>query len=506
MIRRFAWPSGYVLFFGLFSCYKRGDGSPDFLNYHLYNGYAAVTGGRPQDIAAAGMQSYFYPGLDALYYRLFGALNDHPLILEFLLGLPYALAAWLVWRVGCKVLPDDWPGRESLAGAFALFGMTGAAGFATIGTTMSEVVPSLPMLAALMIWVEHRGNWRWLGVVGALAGLSVALKLTLLPSFVALLVVVALAEVRRPIAALRAALIFGGTGLVAALVVAGPWLLHNWQFAGNPIFPNYNDVFRSDLVDHGRWSDDRFKPHGLWRVLFYPAVWAFHPSNAAIELNTRDPRMLMALVAAVALVVRRGANTAARLLALFVLLAYVLWEYQFSILRYLAVQEALSGVLVLAAVAAWVPRRHALPAGIALVVIAGTAAATTRYPWWSHASRADQAIVVHVPSIPQDALVLLLDASPWSYIVPSLPPSVTVVGTNNNMVRPGVYGTLQQEIERTVRDWKGPIWGFESSHYYPGDADKILAHYRLRREAPCADITSNVDTSTSTACQLQRVP
>ncbi len=311
--------SGYVLFFGLFSCYKGGDGSPDFLYYHLYNGYVAVTGGRPQDIAAAGMQSYFYPGLDALYYRLFEALNDHPLILEFLLGLPYALAAWLVWRIGCKVLPDDWPGREALAGAFALFGMTGAAGFATIGTTMSEVVPSLPMLAALAIWVEHRRNWRWLGAVGALAGLSVALKLTLLPSFVALLVVVALAEVRRPIAALRAALMFGGTGLVAALVVAGPWLLHNWQLTGNPIFPNFNDVFRSDLVDHGRWSDDRFKPHGFWRVLFYPAVWAFHPSNAAIELNTRDPRILMALVAAVALVVRRGANTAARLLALFVL-------------------------------------------------------------------------------------------------------------------------------------------------------------------------------------------
>jgi hypothetical protein len=70
--------------------------------------------------------------------------------------------------------------------------------------------------------LAHRENWRWLGAVGALAGLSVALKLTLLPSFVALLVVAALAEVRRPIAALRAALMFGGTGLVAALVVAGP--------------------------------------------------------------------------------------------------------------------------------------------------------------------------------------------------------------------------------------------------------------------------------------------
>jgi hypothetical protein len=69
-----------------------------------------------------------------------------------------------------------------------------------------------------------------------------------------------------------------------------------------------------------------------------------------------------------------------------------------------------------------------------------------------------------------------------------------------------VNGTLQQEIEQTVRDWKGPIWGFESSHYYPGKADAILAHYRLRRETPCADITSNLDAANYTACPLQRVP
>jgi hypothetical protein len=45
-----------------------GDGSPDFLFYHRYIGYVEVTDGRPQDIAPAGMQGYFYPGLDALYF------------------------------------------------------------------------------------------------------------------------------------------------------------------------------------------------------------------------------------------------------------------------------------------------------------------------------------------------------------------------------------------------------------------------------------------------------
>jgi hypothetical protein len=47
-----------------------------------------------------------------------------------------------------------------------------------------------------------------------------------------------------------------------------------------------------------------------------------------------------------------------------------------------------------------------------------------------------------------------------------------------------VNGTLQQKIEQTVCDWNGPVWGFESSQRYPGNADKILAHYQLRRETP----------------------
>ena len=157
MTRRFAWPFFYVLFFGLFSCYKGGDATPDFLAYHRYNGYAAVTNGRPQVIAPAALQSYFYPGLDALYYRLFVGLNDHPLILEFLLGLPYALAAWLVWRIGCRLLPDAWPCRETLAGTFALFGVTGAAGFVVAATWL--IVYRRPPVTVLETGTADTIDW-----------------------------------------------------------------------------------------------------------------------------------------------------------------------------------------------------------------------------------------------------------------------------------------------------------------------------------------------------------
>ena len=498
MTRRFAWPLIYVLFFGLCSWRIGGDGTPDNRSYHVYNGYAAVTDGRPQDIAAAGLQSYFYPGLDALYHRLIWAMNDHPVRLEFLLGLPYALAAWLVLCIGHRTLPRDWPGRQAFAGAFALFGLTGAAGFAAIGTAMSDVVPSLPLLAGLALWLRNRRNLACLAAAGALAGLSVGLKLTALPLYIGFFVAVTVGEARHPAAALRAALVFGATGIVAALGVVGPWLLHNWQAYGNPIFPNFNDLFHSDLVAYVRWSDDRFRPHGVWRQLLYPAFWAFRDSQDAVELTMHDPRMLIALVAIAALLAQRGANTEARLLALFAVIAYALWEYQFSIYRYLTALECLSGVLALAALAAWVPRRFAGPAGLVLVALAGVAAATTKYPWWDRSAPGKQVISVDLPPIPANALVILADPSEITYTVPFLPPGVTVVGANNNLTRPGAPGTLQQKIERTIRDWHGPIWSFENGHYFPGAADATLTFYGLRRVTPCAEITSNIEVAHGT--------
>src|SRR5271166_4994849 len=91
---RIFWPRGFAIFFAWFSYRIGGDGTPDFRGYHFYNGFAAVSGGRPGDIAAAQLQTYFFPALDAAYYLAFRGLDAHPRLLRALLGLPYAVASW----------------------------------------------------------------------------------------------------------------------------------------------------------------------------------------------------------------------------------------------------------------------------------------------------------------------------------------------------------------------------------------------------------------------------
>jgi hypothetical protein len=74
----------------------------DLQNYHLVNALAAF-GGRPGDIAPAGMQSFFNPAADLPFLALLRAFNRWPLLICFLMGLPAGLAGWQLWRLAGRV-------------------------------------------------------------------------------------------------------------------------------------------------------------------------------------------------------------------------------------------------------------------------------------------------------------------------------------------------------------------------------------------------------------------
>lgn len=526
-VAQLLWPAGFALFFCWFSWRIGGDGTPDFRAYHLYNGYALANGGRPQDIAAAQLQTYFFPGLDLLYWWLLRAFGTHPGTLHALLGLPYAGAAWAVMAIARTVLPPAWMLRTPLAAAAALLGTTGAAGFATIGSTMSDIVPDLPVLAALCLGLrgvdgpDMALRQRRLRAIaaGALCGLSVGLKLTAVPLFAGMLAAMILCHQQGWRAAAAEAALFAAAGSLVAAAVAGWWWGQTYAAFGNPVFPAFNDLFRSDLVDHGRWSDDRFRPRGWAMTLLYPAYWAFLPSHRAIELPMRDPRMLVALVSALAILVAKArvgrwrspdrSAPAAVFLATFFLASYAAWEIQFSIYRYLAVPEALCGALALAATALWAPRTslRGRRFATALLVLTGLLVVRlTDYPWWDRSLPSARVLDVELPEFAPDAMVIFLDPYAMSYTVPFMPASVRVIGANTNLVRPDIPSLLEQRIGAAIRAHQGPLWGMENGGEFPGAAEATLAHHGLVRAGPCVPIKTNVEPPRITACPLTRRP
>ncbi|HJS85839.1 MAG TPA: hypothetical protein VJ779_10290, partial [Acetobacteraceae bacterium] len=254
------WALGpFAALFCVLSVWFGPDASWDLRNYHLYDPYALLNGTLWRDIAPAQLQSFYAPLLDVAQFALRRALNAHPWVLATMLALPHAVAAWLALSIACHAgLPL---GTAFLA---VLLGATGAAGLPTLGTGMSEAIPECLVLAGLrLVLIDSlsapRGGEGRGGVgdgtasfaAGLLAGLAIGLKLTFAinaPGFAAALLA----------AGRWRSLPLLGLGIAAgALAVAGPWWWEVWRHTGNPLFPYFNDVFRSAWVPPVAMTDTR---------------------------------------------------------------------------------------------------------------------------------------------------------------------------------------------------------------------------------------------------------
>lgn len=501
------------------------DGTYDFRNYHFYNGFAALHDRRGLDIAPAQLQTSLFYGLDIVYYSLFARLNDHPILINILLSIPYSVAATTLFVVARLFARPAfaWPNLASAAAA--VFGLTGASTLPTLATAQSELVPGLAILIALTRWLvlENAGsNTIWSALaVGGLAGLSVGLKLTQAPLFVGMAVAIAVRYAAGKTSALLEAFAFGLGGLIVFLALDGAWLWGNARAYGNPIFPLMNNVFGSDLVEPTSWTDVRFLPKTALMALIYPAYWAFHSSSDVSELPMRDPRILIGCVSAVVIILAfavrwlrdraapiAGVESIALSLAMMFLVSTALWEKVWSVYRYLAIEESLGGVLMLAALPVTFDRRAKplLMSGLFAFVLVW-AARTTQYPWWDRAQRGPQAVSVQLPSVEANAMVLFLDPQPYAYLVPSMPISARAIGVNNNLVHPEASGRLWNVIEAAVRDHPGPLWGVEDPGDFPGVADASLGSLGLARGDECASVLTNMEPGRGIKiCRLRRGP
>jgi hypothetical protein len=514
------WFATYLLFFPTVSYILGGDGTPDFKIYHYYNGYAAISGGRPQDIAAAQLQTYYFPSADALYFCLIQWLNDWPGVTKVIFALPNVLAAYCAFQIAERITPADWPLRKALSGLVALYGCTGAAAVPTIGTSMSDLVAGVFVLVAVLICIVRDKFTPYVTICLAAmsCGAAVGLKLTCLPMFFGMLGGISASYFRQPRIAIRYCAIFGAVGAGTCLLMAGWWWLQIYTKFGNPIFPSLNNIFKSDMIDVGSWTDDRFNPTGWLMSLFYPVYWAFKPTTRVIELNMRDSRILISLTASLIILgigvfgqwrwSRQRTHPSDKanpmFMAVFFLVSYFLWEVLFSIYRYLVVLESLSGVMALSAMAFAVRPKFRSIASLVLAVILTLSASTTIYPWWSRSTPAKHIVEATVPSVSPDSMILMLDPYAMSYLVPFFPPSVRVVGANTNLIHPGSVGRLEKQIEAAINGHIGPLWGLENPKDLPERADATLEYYRLKRADGCTAIKTNIDPPITIACRLIR--
>ncbi|MYM92044.1 DUF2029 domain-containing protein, partial [Rugamonas sp. FT82W] len=353
--RRAAWL--LPLLFGLLSLLLGQDDNWDLRNYHLYNPFALLNGKLNVDLAPGQWQSYFNPTLDLVYYGLLRALPA-PLA-GFAMGVLHGLNVLLVLAIARRLLPAS--GRR-LPLLLALAGCMGCAFFSQLGNSMGDNLTALSVLGALALALRHwdtlaRVNGRGLALAllaGLVMGAGTGLKLTNATYALALcaaLLVLPGGWWR----ALARAFVFGVGVLSGIALTAGHWFWRMWLEFGNPLYPQFNDIFHAPLAAPLGIVDTHWLPQGWTEKLLWPVIFALHPERVT-EIRMRLLLWPLLYVGFIVLAVaalrawRRPRAAAApaplspqaRFLLAFFVLAYLGWQALFSIYRYLVPLELLA--------------------------------------------------------------------------------------------------------------------------------------------------------------------
>jgi hypothetical protein len=476
------------------------DANWDLRNYHYYNPFAFLNGRMGFDIAVAHVATYYNP---LIYFPFYFAVNAfEPRVIGFALGFLPGLNLLLLYAAARRALaPAELAGRRWFCLALALVGFLGSANLAEIGTSYFDNLLSLPVLIAFWLLLRCRdglggsGARPWAAAAGAglLAGAAFGMKLPFAIYAVGLCAAFFALELpfrRRFLLAFT----FGLGVLAGTALTGGFWMLEMWRRFANPLFPYFNEIFKSEWGALGSYRDDRFIPKSVGVALIFPFWFTADPMRVG-EIAFRDLRFpllyALAIPAAAAALGRRlggrrggreappARSPAAPFVFVFMAVTFAVWMAVFAIYRYIIVAEFLAPLaicLVLGRIARPERRQLALAlAALALLVATLQPGSWGRRPW------GPDYFGVEPPDLedPARTLVLVTGYDPVAYMIPFFPPAVRFLRIQGFVTGPSERPNANDRLmQAAVAAHAGPMF-ILFREYEERAAVEGLAAYRL---------------------------
>lgn len=447
------------ILFGFYSINLGQDINWDLQNYHLYNPYAYLNDRIHLDLAPAGLQTYFNPYLDLVYFTALSALS--PKSVGFLIGLVQGLSFIFIYQIAGQVLGE---GRQAYALFLGLAGVLSVGFLSEVGTTLHDSLVGVLPLASLWLSIsaigyagsEFRKSAALMSMSGFLIGVACGLKLVFaiyaLALFLGLFLIPSPWNVRFKLALLFVVFAFAGL-----LLLGGYWLWKMWSEFGNPLFPQFNNIFHGELASFVPIRDTRFLPKSLYEKLFYPALFTNNPLRVG-ELRYEQVSWIFGYAALLALSVAglfrsgkagldRRLNPQVMFLVFYFGISYVLWLNLFGIYRYLIPIEVLIPLLLFIAIDHFfrlnVPRWGAV-VFLSLITLANLKGV----PDWGRSNWSDTVYRVESSAItasPEPAAVYLV-GQPLAWIIPALEINTPFIQLAPNMPVTDAYLKRAREV------------------------------------------------------------
>lgn len=372
----------FLIVSGMLSIYFGQDGGWDLSNYHMYAPYALLHNKIGVDIFPARVQSYFNPLADIPYYYMSIYFKNFPQLIAFILGLPYGFAVFGVYKISELLFLKSGIEKILLIFFCIIIGATGQFGLMEVGMTNNDISTSVFVIYALYLLLKYLfqtdSQKRSLAifVAGFLLGIGTGLKLTCgiftVSEFLVLLLLFKKYESPAKI------LSYNMLGIMTGFILFdGYWMYLMWIKFQNPLFPHFNNIFKSPLVPFQSFCDPRYKPTNILQWIFYPLYWNYpealnrtdYPFSYVFEGIYKDYRYPMIyisiLITLFSTLLYKFSNTFKKIfneideyfdrnktlfILLFTIISYVIWLCAFSILRYFMPIEFLSGVIIMIAI------------------------------------------------------------------------------------------------------------------------------------------------------------
>jgi hypothetical protein len=330
----------------------------DLASYHYYNPYAFIHHRANIDFwPASYVQIYFPPTIDFLTYFLLQFFSPHHAV--FILGGIHGINFWLLFGIAYQLLSKNYY-RLPLAIIMAALGLYGPLVLPGIGSFQNDNLVSLFVLS--FVWLQLRllednfKNFTSKKIIlsSFILGVGTAIKLTaglfLAGTLIAYVFLPLSSRVRFKLILL---VCVGFT--LGFLLTNGYWMWDLWRRFHNPMFPFLGAIFPTAGVPAMNWHDLRFMPHGLLQTLFYPFYFSWNGQTS--DMPFRDFRfpvvyVLFVMTAWIFVWCRRYSvrnekvNYAVTWLCLFFVASYIVWQYYFSISRYIVTLEMLVPLMI----------------------------------------------------------------------------------------------------------------------------------------------------------------
>jgi hypothetical protein len=507
----FPWIAG-PLFFGLLALILGQDANWDLRNYHLYNPFAWLHNRIDFDMVPAQVANFYNPLLHIPFY--WAVMAFPPMLTGFLLGAVQGLNFPILVGIARCVMDEEreHPPWQYLLAAF--IGLLGAGTLAELGTTFGDNLISIPLLCSLWIVLARyrqlltdRTIKPILIVVaaGLLTGLAPGLKQ---PSAVfavgwcAGLLALPVAFGRR----IMLAFCFGIGVLMGIAITGGFWMYELWVHYGNPLFPYFNDFFRSPMGAVAHYRDTHYLPPSLLEAIFLPFLIVINPFRVG-EIAFRDLRFvffIFALILTAVFALRKSAAISQPSLTgrrgFFLLTAivgsYLVWLQLFAIYRYLLPLEMLAPLAIWFLVDRFPIRLPTRQTAISACLILWLV--TIKPGNWGRVNWSSDYFGVQPPSLsdPANTMVLMTGVEPYSYVIPFFPKPVRFVRIESYFTGPTeTPNGFDRRMQELISGHQGPLYIMYRFNENQGSS-LTLQHFNLRiKDEACQKVTPHIESS-----------